>query len=293
MKLKFHLPFKVSTAICLSFLVGCSGQSFKKKIEKDEFDSLKDESFARYNSKRIELYDKKNSDDISKAIAACHEEKFTKGKSLLEDKMQKEKANPFYWNALGTCYLLEEETAKAMYFFNLGIDSLKNYSDTNKNLAEANILNNLGLIQLKYKRYTDAFSSFQKANTLAPKLLTPKINMSQVMLEFNQNQRAITLLKEVLTIAPKDIDVLYFLSLANYRMENFDDSYKYISFIDRDYLNRADIVGLYALNLIKKNKLIDAKEIIEKRHIASEFEIRNKKILDEVLELIKNQRSTL
>lgn len=279
----------LTSSLILTTLVGCSSPSFRKKIDTDENDSIRDESFMRYNSNRISVFDKKALNDISKAQAACHEEKFYKGEEILMDKMQQEKNNPFYWTALGTCYYLENKISKANFYYDLGSESLKNYKGQDKSLAEANIENNLGLIHLKFKRFNEAFDSFKKASVLAPNMLTPKINMAQIHLEFNQNERAIEVLKPIESKTRNDVDVLYSLSLAYYRINDFEKSFNYITKINSMYLNRADIVGLYAMNLIKKNRLVDAKSILEKRVIAAEFETRNKIILDNVAELIKEQ----
>lgn len=270
-------------------LTSCASNSFKKKIESAENDAINDESFMRYNSNRIDTFEKKSTNDISKAQAACHEEKFTKGFDLLEDQMQQQKTNPFYWNALGTCYYLKDQTAKAQFYFDLASESLKAYKNSDKNLAEANIENNLGLIHLKYKRFNEAFDSFKKSSSLAPNYLTPKVNMAQVYLEFNQNERALDILKSIEPKAHGDIDILYSMALAYFRMGNYDQSFNTMIKINRNYLNRPDIVGLYALNLIKKNRYIDAKTILEKRIVAEEFENRNKQILENVNNIIKDQ----
>jgi hypothetical protein len=47
-------------------------------------------------------------------------------------------------------------------------------------------------------------------------------------------------------------------------------------------------VGLYAYNLMKKNRLIEAKTILEKRLYAKEYDERNELILDEVNQRIKD-----
>lgn len=270
-------------------LAGCSSQSFNKKIDTEENDAIRDESFMRYNSARIDSFDKKSLNEISKAQAACHEEKYTKGKDILSERMQQEKNNPFYWSALGTCYYLQNQIPKANFYYDLAVEALKTYKGQDKNLAESNIDNNLGLIHLKFKRYNEAFDSFKKASNLAPNMLTPKINLAQVYLEFDQNDRAIDLLKSIETKTRNDVDVLYSLSLAYYRKGDFEKSFNAMIRINSNYLNRADIVGLYAMNLVKKNRFVDAKEILEKRVVASEYENRNKQILENVSELIKEQ----
>lgn len=278
---------KLISIFLLSVLVGCSSQNFRKKIDNEEFDSIKDESFSRFNSSRIDVFEKKSMSDLTKAIAACHAEKFYKGKTALEDKMQQEKSNPYYWTALGTCYYLQNEISKALFFFDLASESLKNYKNSDKSFLEANIENNIGLIHLKNKRFNEAFDSFKKASVLAPNVYTPKINMAQIFLEFNQNERAVDLLAPIESKTKGDVDVLYSLALAYYRLGNFEKSFMTMIKIDRSFLNRADVVGLYALNLMKKNRLIDAKQILEKRIVANEFEDRNKQILESVNDSIK------
>ncbi len=276
--------------LILTVLVGCSSQNFNKKIETSENDGLKEESFMRYNSDRFIKFEKSNQDNIQLANSSCHQEKFIKGKDLLEEKMQSEKNNPYYWNALGTCYMLDESYTKALFFYDLGIESLETYKSADKNLAEATITNNLGLIHLKFKRYNEAFDSFSKANQLAPNIITPKVNMAQIYLEFNQNDRAIDLLKSIENNS-SDTDLLYNLSLAYFRKGESDKAFSTLLKVHKDSLNRADIVGLYASCLLKKNRIQEAKNIIEKRVVASEFENRNKIILEEINEKIKSNEN--
>jgi tetratricopeptide (TPR) repeat protein len=281
--------FKFLSVCFLFSLVGCGTQSFNKKIDSDENDAIHDESFMRYNSARINSFEKKSKSNIAKAQAACHEEKFYKGKSILENQMHQEKNNPFYWNAVGTCYYLEDFPQKALFYFNLANESLKKYNGIDRDLAEANIQNNLGLLNLKFQRFNEAFDCFNAASNLAPNLLTPKINLAQVYLEFDQNLRAINVLETIENKSHGDVDVLYSIALAQYKLNEFDKSFYTISKINPTYLNRADIVGLYAMNLMKKNRYEDAKSILEKRNIAQEFESRNRNILESVTEIIKEQ----
>ena len=82
---------------------------------------------------------------------------------------------------------------------------------------------------------------------------------------------------------------MYSLSLIYFRKNDFDKSFSSINRIKKNYLNRPDIVGLYAFNLMKKNRLTEAKEIIEKRIYADEFDNRNKMLLEEINQKIKER----
>ncbi len=73
----------------------------------------------------------------------------------------------------------------------------------------------------------------------------------------------------------------------HFRLNDLNKSFNYVTKINKDYLNRADIVGLYAYNLMKKNRLEEAKLILEKRLYANEYNKRNELILDEVNQKIK------
>ncbi|MGZ3788764.1 MAG: tetratricopeptide repeat protein [Bacteriovorax sp.] len=270
-------------------IIGCAGQNFSKKIESGDVDLLKEESLMRYNTNRLESMDGAESDFISKALLACHQKKFMKGMSLLESEMHKNKTNPFYWNALGTCYSLNKDYSRALFYYDLGVEALPLVKDQSKVLAEATLANNQGLVHLNFKRYSEAYDSFKRADDLLPNFFTPKFNMAQLYIEFNENEKALDILKKLEAKNPDDIDLLYSLSLIYYRKNDMDKSYAAITRVKPTYLNRPDIVGLYAYNLMKKNRLSEAREIIEKRLYADEYNQRNKILLEEINQKIKEQ----
>lgn len=273
-------------------LTSCSTQDFSKKIESNDVDLLREESLMRYNTNRLELMDGKEKDFISKALLACHQKKTTKGLSILEAEMHKNKTNPFYWNALGTCYSLSKDFTKAFFYYDLGVEALPMVKDQTKVVAEATLTNNIGLIHLNFKRHNEAFESFKRSSSLLPDLVTPQFNIAQLYIEFNENDKALEILKRLEAKNPDDIDLLYSLSLIYFRKNDLDKSFTSIKRIKPDYLNRPDIVGLYAYNLMKKNRLTEAKDIIEKRLYAAEYDQRNKILLEEINQLLKEQSKT-
>lgn len=294
MSMKNNITKKLSLSVSVALLaVGCAGgPSFNNTIQKDQYDLLSEESFMRYNSNRLSAMDSPKRDFISLALVACHSEKILKGLSILEEKMHQNKTNPFYWNALGTCHTLSKDYTKAIFFYEMGMEATrsgnKEISDSDKKLAEAVISNNLGLIHLTFKRSNEAFDAFKKANSIVPNYFTPEFNMAQLYLEFNESTKALEILKKLEAKNNEDIDLLYSLSLAYYKQNDMDKSFQYITKIQKDYLNRADIVGLYAYNLMRKNRLEEAKQILERRLYASEYNARNEMILDEVKQKIKD-----
>lgn len=290
--MKMKAKSKMALLSLASLVASCAGPSFNNQIQNDQYDLLAEESFMRYNTNRLQSMESPKRDFIAQALAACHQQKITKGLGILEEKMHQNKTNPFYWNALGTCNSLNKDYPKAIFYYGLGMEatraSNKEMNDSQKKLAEAVISNNLGLIHLTFKRFDEAFDAFKKANTIVPQYFTPDFNMAQLYLEFNENNKALEILKKLEAKNNEDIDLLYSLALIYYRQNDMDNSYKYISRVQRDYLNRADIVGLYAYNLMRKNRLEEAKTILEKRTYASEYNKRNEMILDEVNQRIKD-----
>ena len=286
---------KISTLALLTittFVVSCAGPGFKNQIQSDKYDLLSDESFMRYDSNRLAAMESPKRNAISLSLVSCHQQKMTKGETLLEERMQQNKTNPFYWNALGTCYFLSKDYSKAIFYYELGLeatrDSNKSFPDNQKKNAEAVITNNIGLIHLTFKRFNEAYDAFYKSNSIAPNYFTPEFNMSQLYIEFNENNKALAILRKLETKNSEDIDLLYSLALIYFRLNDLNKSFEYVSRINNDYLNRADIVGLYAYNLMMRNRLVEAKTILEKRLYAPEFNKSNELILDEVNQKIKD-----
>ncbi len=285
-KLSLSMTVAVLAASC------AGGPSFNNTIQTDKYDLLTEESFMRYNTNRLSAMESPKRDFISLALVACHSDKIAKGLGILEEKMHQNKTNPFYWNALGTCHTISKDYTKAIFYYELGMEATrtgnKDFTDSDKKLAEAVISNNLGLIHLTFKRSNEAYDAFKKASSIVPNYFTPEFNIAQLYLEFNESNKALEILKRLEAKNNEDIDLLYSLSLAYFKQNDMDKSYQYITKIQKDYLNRADIVGLYAYNLMRKNRLEEAKQILERRLYASEYNARNEMILDEVNQKIKD-----
>ena len=272
-------------------LTSCSTQTLQNKIESSSTDVLAEESFMRFDSKRIDLADATTRDNIAKALLACHAKKFFKGMSLSENEMQQNKNNPFYWNALGSCYYLSENFTKALFFYNVGIEAAQTTNFFDNSLALASIYNNIGLIHLEYKRFNEAFDMFIKSSTISPSLITPHFNLAQLYVEFNFDDKALLILKNLEAKNPNDIDLLYLKSVVYFRKGNYTNSLAELKKIQQDYLNRADIVGLYAYNLLIDKKLEEAKNIMDRRTYANEYNERNKLISEKINEEIKELKA--
>lgn len=278
---------------CL-LLVGCSTPHLDTRLDKSNNDLLISESFMRYNTHRIDTEYLKESGLLSKAILSCHQGKFTKGLSILEGIMNENKENSLYWNALGTCYFLNKEFSKSLFFYQTGIEALKFSKLSSQKNIKALLYNNIGLLHLSFSRFNEAFDFFNQAESISPDLLTPKYNLAQLHLEFGNTDEALRILKSLFQQNKNDIDILYSLALIYLQKNDFKTSFSYIRYIDPDYLNRSDIVGIYALNLIEQDKLLEAQTILKKQQLSFEYDHRNKlvsEMLDQKLkEINKNKK---
>lgn len=291
--MKSYLVSILLTSLVMLTLTSCSTGSFKSTINHDELDLLISESYMRYNVDRLEKLSISSKNPIINALISCHEEKFTKGLNLLQENMEKNKTNPFYWNALGNCFYLQNNFAKAIFYYNMGLESSRQkQNEAISSKATALINNNMALIHLKNDRIDDAFELLTEAIKLDKKLFTPQFNQAQILLEFNKTNQAMDIFMGLLNSNPRDIDLLYSVALGYFKMGKLDESYKYITKINQDYLNRPDIVGLYAYNLLNKGRLAEAKTILEKRLYSKEYNKRNEEILELVNAKIKDAKSS-
>lgn len=282
----------ITSFVFLLLLTSCATSNFKSTIESNNEDVLSEESFMRYNSIRLDQSENKKISFIVEATRSCHADKFKRGLNLLEENTESNKKNPEFWNAMGTCFLLKAEYNKAAFYYNLGLEALQAENKNSiKRFIEAMIKNNLGLLTLKNGRINEAYDLFKESNSLASEFNTPIFNMAQIYMEFQQNEKALELLEGLRQKNSKDVDVLYSLAVLYQRINQEKKSYQVISGINSQYLNRADIVGVYALNLFQNKEFEKAKNILEKRTYAEEFNSRNKMLLELVDEAIKAEKS--
>ena len=237
----------------------CANYKLETRIENEADDVLAGESFLRYSTKRFEIIQsKKNA--IQSAVTYCHQNEFKKGLSILRKNLKKEQENPNYWNHLGTCFYLNNQFAKAKYYFLISLQKGKRKGHKVSEFLPA--YNNLGLVFMKLRSYDNALSNFKLAD-LRGKLLTPKFNMLQLYLKFGQLQKAYELANHLYRKSPKDVDVISSLGTIHILRGEFDVANKYFKKLDPKYLEREDISGHYAIVLYKLGNLEGAKKMLQ------------------------------
>jgi tetratricopeptide (TPR) repeat protein len=233
---------------------------------------------------------------INESLSACHNKAISTGKQTLEKVMNNEKNNPLYWNALGVCYSLTNQKTKATYYFELGLEAVESYKADDKKQIEAALYNNLGLIQLSYNKYNDAYFYFKKAETIAPDLYNIQLNLSQLFLQFNYDDRALAILYKLESLRPGDTEVLYSLALIYARKNDYEKALVTLSKINAEEISRPDISGLFAYNLLRTNQLNEAESIMQKRRnneLYQDYNARNKNLVSEIEAKLKEQSVAL
>ncbi len=241
------------------FLFSCSNYKLETRIENKKDDVLSGESFLRYSSKRFEIVQAKKN-IIQSAVTYCHQGQFKKGLEILKKEMKREQENPNYWNHLGTCYYLNNQLAKAKYYFLISLEKGQNKKGRKAFLPA---YNNLGLVFLKLRSYDDALENFKLADGQGV-LVTPKFNMLQLYLKFGQLEKAYGLAHLLFKKSPKDVDVITSLGTIHILKGEFSMAKKYFEKVEDKYLMREDISGHYAIVLFKLGKLEEAKLILQK-----------------------------
>jgi tetratricopeptide (TPR) repeat protein len=225
------------------------GHNRGNKVTKENLDAFSDESFLRYSSIRL-----KNSKHMPKfkGTISCHQGQINKGLSWLRDNLKSESHKASYWNQLGTCYYLQGNNQKAIYFYNKSVKQGGN--------AYSPAFNNLGVLHLKLGHSQKAMINFTKAKNISPNLIAPYFNLAQLYLEFGMPRLS---LKELSNIKVKDdIDILAIKAISYIAINKSKIANKLYSKIPKEFQRRDYIAIPMALSFIRTGRLQLAKETL-------------------------------
>jgi tetratricopeptide (TPR) repeat protein len=244
----------LSIILLLFFLVSCSSGRIDRKIEDSTWDSLADESYLRWGTKRLEANGKKKFQVIGCYLGDSAETL----ESYKKDYLSKNQES-YYWLHIGNCFFTQDKWAKAEFYYRLTLEESK--SKTIKSIA----LNNLGLIYFKYDQWEKGKEFLKESINIAPHFRVPRYNMSQLYLQFGFHDKAIEALNDSVFKDQKDIDVYFSLANAYLFKGDLKTSAQYFSLIPKDQFRREDIAATYALYLIKQGKIREAKSVMDQR----------------------------
>lgn len=247
----------MKTLLILTILVtlaSCSSSRIDRKISDVNWDSLADESYLRWGENRLEKHAK-----TEHQVVGCY---LGETKDTLEDYKKNyltKNQEPHYWLHIGNCYFIQEKWTKAEFFYRMTLEEAK--EKTIKSIA----LNNLGLIHFKYEQWEKGKELMQESMALAPKFRVPRYNISQLYLQFGLYDKAIELLTDSVFKGHKDIDVYFSLANAHLYKGDLKTSAQYFQMIPRENYRREDIAATYALFLVRRGKVREAKEVMDDR----------------------------
>jgi len=260
----------------LLFFASCASQRLERKIEDSNWDALADETYLRWDHKRLKAA------SSAPDVVGCYKGNTSKTLETYKREYLTRKDDPHYWLHVGNCYFVDEKWTKAEFFYHLALDEAK--APTVKSIA----LNNLGLLHFKHEQWEKGKEMLSKAIALAPRFKTPRFNLSQLYLQFGFYEKAIVVLSHDVFKGDQDIDIYFSLANAYLYKGDMKKAGAYFELIPKKHLRREDIASTYALYLIRRGNLKLATQVLDDRERSGVPEIA---AISEKIEKILIQRT--
>lgn len=203
----------------------------------DKLVNVKSQYTAASNAESIERIMKYDGDvelkgEIGSIARYCYENEFSRAYDLVQKLNKKYINNPIFWNQVGTCFLLEGNRRKALLFFNKAISIRSSYTPS---------LNNLGVMYMREMDYSRALVAFTKAKESNTFARTPRLNLSNLYLNFGLYEQAISELNSLYKMSNKDVDVLSMLGTSYLMANDAKRAREYFILINKDLLEEVHI----------------------------------------------------
>ena len=214
-------------------------------------DSLVRESLARLPEAKI--YDLQDSEDIiNKILSACYRQQFSAAQKMMDQVYRSYHKHPTYYNAVGTCWYLQNKPKKAMIFYNKA-------REIDPKFAPA--YNNMGVIHQKEGKDQSAIVAYEEAAKYASFSRTPNFNLAQLYLHYGMANKALALAQGIYADNTQDPDVLGLMANSYFIQGKLEQALRYFSQIDRQALRRAHLGLNYAVALKISGKADLAEEV--------------------------------
>ena len=123
-------------------------------------------------------------------LSYLHERDKVKNCSNQKAKAFLRKNQSDYWNQVGVCHFLAGDYEKAVFYFDMSLKRARGRSS-------AKALNNLGVLNLHFKRYRRAHSFFAKALEKDSQDLLANLNLAHLYMEFKRYHSADKILRKL------------------------------------------------------------------------------------------------
>jgi tetratricopeptide (TPR) repeat protein len=218
-----------------------------EKVPVDKLENIKDalvlESLDRLSLKNLYKLDL-DENPLIQGSAFCHMGKKGNAMNKFNEHYKKLKGNPIYWNAIGTCLLINKDYREAKLYFETSLHFYRKATRSNKLYAPA--MNNIGVLFATRGDDERAMNTFRQVLKEYPNSKTASFNLGQIYLKYGIYTRALKYFEYLYSIEPEDVDVLGGLGMGNLLKKNIDKAVNYYQKIPKPQLEKAYLGLPYA-----------------------------------------------
>ncbi len=230
--------------------------SYQDLFPKSSKDSLSRESLARApQSVLSNKLEGSGKDKTLQLLDLCYKKKVEEAFKIVKKEYKRHTKHPAFWNAVGNCYMLENNSKKAMLFYQKANEIDPRYTPAH---------NNMGVLYQREGKFKKAYDTYHKALKFNNFSSTPLFNMAQLDLKHGFVDKSLNSFLSLYKKDPEDIDVLNALAIIYLLKNNFRKSLEFYERIDNKFYKRGDIGINLAITLYLTNNKKKAKSLINK-----------------------------
>ncbi len=257
-------------------LFSCSHHRIDRRLGDGAVDLFNDESLLRWSKNKLI-----SGEFASKPIASCHLGNTFEALNKLRTDFIRKQMDQNYWIHLGNCYFLKEDWGKAEFYYQQAL------ADARVPAIKALALNNLALLQFKFKLWDVAEKNLLEAISFLSKSKIPRFNLAQLYLHLGNYDKALLILHDKTLSNSADSEINYSLANAYLFKGDLVNAKKYFDLLPPSAFKREDIALTYTIFFLQLNQIHVAKSYFDNRDISGIVEL---KALAQIVETKLNDR---
>lgn len=195
-----------------------------------------------------------NESSIEGMMSLCYRRNFTEFQKTFSAINRQYRKHPGFWNAVGSCHLLQGNKKKALLYYNKSRDLAPKYVPP---------INNLGVLYMHRGEHKKALLAFKKAESMASFSITPMLNQVMIFTQFGLVDKAKKLAENLYRLNRDDPNVVSSYAYVSLLEKNYNRALNLYSSMDRDYRKNPKIALNFAAGLALNNNLDDAKDVLD------------------------------
>lgn len=233
---------------------GANSDYYSRQEIQAENPGLMDETIDRLNLDELEKLDTKGDEILDLAIT-CAKGKVKDSSKQIDALYQKYQNYPSYWTQVANCYLKQDQSRKAVLYYNKALELSASYAPA---------LNNIGVLYFNQGQVQKALVAFERANQSSRFAKTPRLNLAKIYLSYGLAEQAKPILNGLLTQSPNDTDLIIALGNVYFIEGQYQESLKYFFRTDQKAWVDPTIGLNISYALFKLNKKKDATDLFKK-----------------------------